>query len=109
MSLPGDTGSDPIRRTTRRLMNLVAIGAVRVAVARSTGRLRLCLQLADNSAWLRTQEPWTGGMVTATPDQARLVIEPTRVSAEYYSRQEAKYRRAVGRFRESVPQPDPSA
>ncbi len=95
------------RLTVRRLMMLATIGAVLFAAARSTGRFQFCMQLADNHAWLRSREPWVGGMVPGTADQERLVIEPSRVRAEYYGRQEAKYRGAAWRLWEAVPPTDP--
>jgi hypothetical protein len=72
------------RLTVRRLMMLVAIGAVLFAAARSTHRFRLCMQFADNYAWLRSLEPWARGMIAGTTAQERLVIEPSRIRAEYY-------------------------
>ncbi len=88
-------------------MILVAIGAVLFAAARSTRRFRLCMDLADNYAWLRSQEPWVRGMLAGTTDQERLVIEPSRMRARYYARQWAKYRHGAWRFWETVPRPDP--
>ncbi len=95
------------RLTVRRLMILVAIGAVLFAAARSTRRFRLCMDLADNYAWLRSQEPWAKGMVVETKEQERSVIEPSRIRAAYYARQEAKYRWAAWKFWETVPSADP--
>src|SRR5438093_1414785 len=98
-----------LRTTTRRLMILIAIGAIVFAAARSWPRFVLCRQLAENYAWLKAQEPWSRGMVGGTSDQERLVVEPSRVRAEYYARLEAKYRGAAWRFWEPIPPPDPPA
>src|SRR5947209_7340515 len=92
-----------LRTTTRRLMILVAIGAIAFAAARSWPRFVLCRQLAANYAWLKAQEPWARGMAAATPDQERTVLAPSRVRAEYYGRTERMYRRAAWRFWEPIP------
>jgi hypothetical protein len=96
-----------LRTTTRRLMILVAIGAVLFAAARSSGRFRFCMHLADNYGWLRSQEPYARGMVAGTMDQERLVVEPSRVRADYYGRTERMYRRAAWRFWEPIPTTPP--
>jgi hypothetical protein len=95
------------RLTIRRLMILVAIGGVLIATARSTRRFRLCMQLADNYAWLRSREPWARGMIAWATNRDRLVIEASRGRAEYYARLSAKYRFGAWCFWETIPRPDP--
>ena len=63
-------------------MILVGIGAILFAAARSGGRFRLCMRLAEEYAWLRSQEPWAGGMDRWTTDRERRVVEPSRMRAE---------------------------
>ena len=74
---------------TRRPMILVAIGSVPLAAVDPARRFRQCVQLADNYAWLRAEEPDARGMVAGTIEPERLVVEPSRMRAEYSARQEA--------------------
>ncbi len=59
------------RLTVRRLMILVAVGAVLFAAARSTRRFRRCMDLVNDYAWFRSREPWAKGMVVGTKEQER--------------------------------------
>jgi hypothetical protein len=93
--------------TTRRLMILVALVALPLAAVGPARRFRQCAQLAENYAWLRSLEPYARGIVAGTPEQEQLIVEPSRLRAEYYARQQANYRQVAWRFWEAVPQPDP--
>jgi hypothetical protein len=85
----------------------VAIAAILFAAARSCGRFRLCLEQADGYAWLKSREPWAKGMVLGTTERERQVVELSRERADYYRRQEARFRRAAWRFWEPFPLSDP--
>lgn len=97
------------RPTIRRLMILIATGGVLFAAARSSERFRLCMRLAEEYAFLGSQEPWARGMVRCSTDREREIAEPSRMRAEYYARQSAKFRLAAWFFWEPIPSPDPPA
>jgi hypothetical protein len=92
------------RFTTRRIMIAAAAIAAILGAGRAAWRCWYCWKSAEDYALLRSMvTAEMCGMVPWTAEQRRVAAEGDRKLMEYYSRDEAKYRRAAWRFWEPTP------